>query len=303
MAKTVEWSPLRAYAAKGRHNGAPWPDAVVLATLALVALWVWHSAAGLPQYDWQWSLLGEFIVSKNADGALKPGLLLTGLFTTLRISFWTIFFSLLLGGLIGLFSARKSFLASLPATLYINLFRNTPPLVILFAVYFLAGNMLPVAALEDVIRHLPNAVREFVATCMAPPGQVDRMLAAILALGSYQAAYVAEITRGAIEAVPGAQWDAAYALGFDKIQAMRLIILPQALRLLLPPLTGQFISTIKESALAALISLPDLTFQSLEIMAVSNMTFEIWITAAVIYLLLGMCLLLPGRWLELRAQR
>lgn len=302
MPNTTEWSPLRIYAARGKPKILPWQDALACVTVAAVVCWLWHTAARLPQYDWQWGLLCEFLINRDAAGALKPGLLLTGLFTTLRISFWTILFSFLLGGLLGILSVHKSFLRSLPATLYINLFRNTPPLVILFAAYFFAGNLLPVSALEDAIRQCPSLIRNLVSICIASPGQMDRMLAAVLALGCYQAAYVAEITRGAIEAVPTGQWDAAYALGFEKAAAIRLVILPQALRLLLPPLVGQFISTLKESALASLISLPDLTFQSLEIMAVSNMTFEIWIIAAAMYLIIGMLLAIPGRWLELRSQ-
>lgn len=75
---------------------------------------------------------------------------------------------------------------------------------------------------------------------------------------------------------------------------------PQAVRAILPPLVGQVITTFKDSALASLISLPDLTFQALEVMAISRMTFEVWISAGAIYLLLGVICARYGRWLETR---
>ena len=134
----------------------------------------------------------------------------------------------------------------------------------------------------------------------APEGQLDRMVAAVLTLGVYEGAYVTEIVRGGIEGVPHGQWEASAALGFSRSQQLRLVIFPQAVRAILPPLVGQVITTFKESALASLISLPDLTFQALEVMAISRMTFEVWISAGAIYLLLGVLCARYGRWLETR---
>ena len=133
--------------------------------------------------------------------------------------------------------------------------------------------------------------------------ETDRMLAAVMALGLYEGAYVAEIVRGSVESVPPGQWDAARALGFSRRQSLRLVILPQAARIAMPPLAGQTISAFKDSALASLISLPELTFQSLEVMAVSQMTFEIWISAGALYLLIGLACAALGRWLERRCAR
>lgn len=293
-----DWSPFRAYGKKRASYRLA--DLCVLAALAATGLWLWHGAASLPAYDWNWPLLWQFIVTKDKSGAFEAGLLLRGLLTTLRIGFWTILISLLLGGLAGRLMYRRGLALRLPFQAGLNLLRNTPPLVILFCVYFFAGNILPVTALEDGIRNLPAAVQSLIAAAIAPPGQMDRMLAAVLALGCYQATYVAEIARGALNAVPQGQWDAARALGFSRRHTLKLIIEPQALRLMLPPLTGQCISTLKDSALASLISLPDLTFQSLEIMAVSSMTFEIWLSAAALYLLTGLACAGLGRLAEKR---
>ncbi len=101
--------------------------------------------------------------------------------------------------------------------------------------------------------------REFTETCLspvqelataiyAPVGQLDRMTAAVLALGIYQCAYMAEIFRAGIESVDRGQWDASLALGFSRAQSLRHVILPQSFRLILPPMTGQAISSFKDSA-------------------------------------------------------
>lgn len=298
-----EWSPFRAYASspgRGRRHWVSVPDMLVMAILLVGCCWCFLAARHLAQYDWQWPLLADFLWRRNNADEFKPGLLLLGLFTTLRVGFWTVIFALAAGGALGIATARKSLWLSWPLVMLINLLRNTPPLVLLFFVYFFAGSFLPVNDLENFIRGLGPAWQEWIAILVAQPGQMDRMLAAVLALGLYQAAYIAEIVRGGIEAVNTGQWDAAYSLGFGKLAALSLVILPQAMRLILPALTGQIISVFKDSALASLISLPDLTFQSLEIMAVSSMTFEVWITAAILYLLLGLVCAAIGRILEKR---
>jgi polar amino acid transport system permease protein len=81
---------------------------------------------------------------------------------------------------------------------------------------------------------------------------------------------------------------------------MRHVILPQALRRILPPLTGQFISTVKDSSIVSVISIQELTFQGLELMAATYLTFEVWITVVALYLLVTLTLSLSARKLEAR---
>ena len=283
---------------RGRRPRLAWPDAVILALLACAAIWCAWRMAALPEYHWQWSLLGDFLIRRDASGGLEAGLLLRGLGVTIRIGLWSMLLALGVGALVGLPSANARGLAALPGQINVNLVRNTPPLVLLFLIYFFASGLLPVSALENAIRALPEAARTIIAFGFAPPGQMDRMIAAVLALGLYEGAYVAEIVRGGVESVPKGQWEAAAALGFSSPDRLRLIILPQATRAILPPLAGQTISTFKDSALASLISLPELTFQSLEVMAVSRMTFEIWISAGVLYLAIGAACAALGKRLE-----
>lgn len=291
----TEWSPLKAYAS--RKSGRPWQDILAVVILLIIAIWCVFRASRLPEYDWNWPLLLEFLVSHGKSG-LEPGLLTRGLATTFRLGCWIIIFSILMGVPLGFLNAGRSLRQSFPYQIFINIIRNTPPLVILFCVYFFAGSLIPGSGLKNAAITLPPFWQNLVSTIFASPAEMDRMCAATVALGLYQATYVAEIVRGAIESVPAGQWDAGTALGFSRGQCLRLIILPQAGRLLIPPLTGQFITTFKDSALASLISLPDLTFQSLEIMAISGLTFEVWISSAILYLLIGAACALGGRWLE-----
>ncbi len=295
-----EWSPYAVDERQGRPFSA-WGrvDAAVLAAVLLGIAWfVWRSEI-LTGYPWSWGAMGDFLIRRTAEG-WEPGLLLRGLAVTLRLGIWSMLLALLVGGVLGVVSAGKRGPAVLPVRLFVNAVRNTPPLVLLFLLYFFAGNLLPVSALEQTLRRLPPAFAEAFAWGFAPEGQLDRMIAAVVTLGLYEGAYVTEIVRGGIESVGRGQWEASAALGFSRVQQLRLVILPQAVRPMLPPLVGQIISTFKDSALASLISLPDLTFQALEVMAISRMTFEVWISAGTLYLLLGMLCARCGRWLERR---
>ena len=92
-----------------------------------------------------------------------------------------------------------------------------------------------------------------------------------------------EIVRGGIAGIPKGQWDAGFALGMNRYQIFMNIILPQALRNILSPLAGQFISTIKDSAIMSVISIQELTFHGMEVMATTFLTFEVWITITVLY--------------------
>ena len=271
--------------------------------LALVLAFCWRSME-VTQHAWDWGRLWSFIVTEDKAGGLKAGMLLMGLFSTLRLGFWALLVALLSGGLIGALSARQRGFAALPATLYINALRNTPPLVLLFLVYFFAGSFFaePFLDIEDSIAAMPEWFRSACAVLVAPPGQLDRMAAAVLTLGLYSGAYVAEIVRGAIEGVDRGQWDAAASLGMSDAQQMRWIIFPQAFRTMIPPLTGQCISVFKETTLASVISLPELTFQSLEVMAVSRLTFELWLATAALYLVISTLWAQLGRWLENRGR-
>ena len=278
-----------------------WDALLVAAAVALAAAFVWRSMS-VTQHDWNWAALWPYVVSRDASGAWQAGMLLKGLFCTLRLGFWSLMVALVTGAVVGALSARQRGIAALPGLAYITLLRNTPPLVLLFLVYFFAGSFFtePFLYVEDTVASWPDWAQSLCAALFAPPGQMDRMAAAVLTLGVYSGAYVAEIVRGALEGVDRTQWDASASLGMNGWQQLRWVIAPQALRLMAPPLTGQCISVFKETALASAISLPELTFQSLEVMAVSRMTFELWLVTAALYLVVSCFWAWLGRRLEKR---
>ena len=281
-----------------------WDFVLALAAVILVAAFCWRSAS-VTRHEWDWGAMLPYIVSRDASGSWHAGMLLTGLFGTLRLGFWSLVVALVSGALVGALSANQRGLAAWPAAIYITVLRNTPPLVLLFLVYFFAGSFFtePFLQLESAVASLPSWAQSLCDALFAPAGQTDRMAAAVLTLGLYSGAYVAEIVRGALEAVDKTQWDAAASLGMNGWQQMRWIIAPQAFRLMVPPLTGQCISVFKETALASAISLPELTFQSLEVMAVSRMTFELWIVTAAMYLGVSCFWAWLGRRMERRGFR
>ena len=222
----------------------------------------------------------------------------------MRIGFWSVLLALVLGSFIGIISAHKKGFAALPAKFYVQLIRNIPPLILLFLIFFFTSYVFtePLLQFEFLLQKTPLWMQSFFFNFVAPKGQLDIMVAAILTLGIYEGAYVAEIVRSGIESIPKAQWEAARSQGFTLWQTRHLIIIPQTFRLTLPALVGQSISTFKDTALVSIISLPELTFQSTEVMAVSNITLELWIVVAFLYYIVCYCLEKTGWYFEKKSK-
>lgn len=278
-----------------------WGDILLLAAALALLVLLFFRAREISGESWEWSSLRPYLWYRDEEG-FHWGMLIAGLFMTTRLGLWSLALALISGTLIGMLNAHVRGLAALPMRLYINLLRNTPPLVLLFLVFFFAGSFFsePLLHIEALVQELPSGPQTLIHTLLAPPGQLDRMFAAVLTLGLYEGAYVAEIVRAGIESVPHSQWEAAASQGFSPWQQQRYIIAPQALRVILPPLVGQTISIFKETTLASIISLPELTFQSLEVMAVTRITYELWFITALLYLGLSLFWSRLGAWLEHR---
>ncbi len=118
------------------------------------------------------------------------------------------------------------------------------------------------------------------------PARINSFVSAVAALGLYEGAYISEIVRGGIVSIPDGQWEAAGSVGLSNRRTFRRVILPQAFRKTAFPLAGQFISTIKDSAIVSVISIQELTFQGMELMAATFLTFEVWITITLLYFML-----------------
>ena len=273
-----------------------WLDALLLVLLLAGGVWLALRAhAALPD-QWRWERMAPYLLWRDETG-WHAGLFLRGLAATVRLGCWSGLLALALGLSVGIWTARGRGVSVFAGHALVTLIRNTPPLVLLFLLYFFASERL-FLGLDHWLRTAPPLLREVISAAFAPPGQVDRMAAAVLTLGLYEGAYVAEIVRAGLQSIPAAQWDAGAALGFSRWQRLRLVIVPQSLPLMLPPLAGQCVSTFKDSALASLISVPELTFQGMEVMSVTRLPFETWIVAGLLYLLVSLACTTLFRRLE-----
>ncbi len=240
---------------------------------------------------WRWDRLMPYIFYEDNDGNLAIGMLAKGFIMTIRLGLWVLIVALIFGLSVGMYTANKRGLAVLPFTFFVQTLRNIPPLIFLFLVYFFSGQFLNdfVFTLQDFSYSLSPEGQEILSYIFAPPMQMEGMLSVIIALGLYEGVYISEIVRSSVESIPKAQTEAAHSLGFNKLQTLWYVLLPQANRIMLPPLAGQTISVFKNSALAALVSLPELTFQSIEVMAVTRLTFEVWIVCMISYFFISRC--------------
>ena len=220
-------------------------------------------------YNWQWYRVPAYLWHADA-GRLAAGPLLKGLGVTLKISAVSLVLAFFIGLVTALLRLSASFLGRAVARAYLELIRNTPLLVQLFFVYFVAAPVLGIEAFAS----------------------------AVLALSLFEGAYASEIFRAGIVSIPLGQWEAARSLGLCPWRIYRHVIMPQALRWILPPLTGQGISLIKDSALVSTIAIYDLTMQGRAIISETYLVFEIWFTVAALYLALTLTLSLVVRHFE-----
>ncbi len=226
------------------------------ATLAALAFVIYRGAAAMG-YGWQWYAVPVHF-GRWVDGTWIWGPLPRGLLVTLQISGQALVYSILLGLFVAILRLIGTPVSRLLARVYLEAIRNTPMLIQLYLIYFVLSPILG----------------------------IGRVPAAVLALTIFEGAYIAEIIRGGIVAVPKGQWEAARSLGLPGWVVYARVVLPQAVRLILPPLTGQAVSLIKHSAIVSVIAIFDLTTEGRNIIADTFMTFEIWLTVAAIYLAL-----------------
>lgn len=197
-----------------------------------------------------------------------------GSVVTLKITVISLFFALLIGLLFGLMSTSRSKILRGIATAYVDFLRGTPLLVQIFFIYF---GLPPVLDIK-----------------------IPETTAGILALSLNAGAYLAEIFRGGILSIDKGQMEAARSLGLTHGKAMRLVILPQAVRRMIPAFVNQFIVTLKDTSLLTVIGIREL-MNSGEIIISSNFrSFEIWAVVAVFYFLMIYILSLLSRSLERR---
>jgi len=263
-------------------------DATVLLIVTAAGLYlVYRIQAGL-HYRWHWGAIPQYLFRfDTVAGSWRPNVLVLGLLTTIRLSLWATVLATIIGTVMGLLRVSSGLFNRLIGGTYVEIVRNLPPLVLVFIFYFFIGDqILPALGTERLVSGISGSGRSLLGILFAPPALLVPFLSALLTLALFEGAYITEIVRSGIQSIEAGQWEAAAALGFTKSQQMRHIILPQAVPRILPPLAGQFISTIKDSAIVSVISIQELTFQGMELMATTYFTFEIWITITGLYLML-----------------
>ncbi len=226
-------------------------------------------------------------------------ILLEGLATTLRLSVWATLLAALFGAVTGLMRISSRLFWRLVGGSYVELIRNMPPLVLVFIFYFfVSAQIMPLLGVEAFVRSRPDGVKDVLALLFASPQRFTAFVSGVITVAVFQGAYITEIVRAGIQSIERGQWEASYALGLSWGQQMRWVILPQAVKRVLPPLANEFINTIKYSAIVSVISIQELTFQGMQIMASTYVTIEVWITITAIYMIVCFSLSMGVRKLE-----
>lgn len=277
-------------------------DVIVLLLLVGGIAYLSYQVTTRLNYKWQWEVIPQYLFRYDEDlGRYVPNYLIQGLLTTLRLSFWGIILATIFGLFMGLCRTARRPLLRMISGSYVALLRNLPPLVIIFIFYFfISDQIMPVIGIDTFLRNASDTLQTFFGIFFAPPEYGSTFISALLALALFEGAYITEIFRSGIESVEKGQWEAAHALGLSKYHTLRHIVLPIAFRRILPPLAGQFISLIKDSAIVSIISIQDLSYQGTQLMASTYLTIEIWITIALLYMAMTLPCSLLIRKLELR---
>ena len=168
-----------------------------------------------------------------------------------------------------------------------EIFRNVPLLVQLFIWYFVLPELLP-GGLGEAIKQSDPMTQQF--------------FAALLCLGCFTAARVCEQVRAGIQSLPRGQRNAGLALGFTLPQTYRYVLLPMAFRIVLPPLTSEFLNVFKNSAVASTIGLIELSRQSQQLVDYTAQAYEAFIAVTLLYVLINVTVMLGMRWLERRTR-
>jgi polar amino acid transport system permease protein len=250
---------------------SPLFDIAQFILLIFLILWFFDRGTEGLGYNWQWYLVPQYIFKMTEDG-IQSGPLWQGLMITFRISAISLVLSFAIGLITALFRLSHSFVAKTIARVYLESIRNTPLLIQLFFIYFVLGPVLG----------------------------LSRFPSAVLALSLFEGAYASEIFRAGIVSIRRGQWEAAYSLGLNTFDTYKDIILPQAVRRILPPLTSQAISLVKDSALVSTIAIYDLTMQAQAVIAETFLTFELWFTVAGMYLVVTATLSVIVNFMEIR---
>ena len=239
-------------------------------------------------YNWNWSRVLDFVIYYDEKNArYVPNLLLEGIATTLRLAFWATIVAASIGLVMGFMRTSSNIAMRMISRCYVELVRNIPPVVFIFIFYFfLSGQLMPLIGLDDIDKNGAFVSSGIFFTLFGDPKLFSNFVAGALCLALFEGAYITEIVRAGIQSIPKGQWEAARAVGLSPLDVLLNIIFPQAVRKILPPLAGQFITLIKDSAIVSLISIQELTFLATEVASSTTKVFETWIIVGAMYFIL-----------------
>lgn len=194
--------------------------------------------------------------SPNVNNQNSIDMFIAAFYKTIIISVVAIVMGLGIGIIVGLGRVSHNFLIRVPASVFVEALRGTPLIIQIFFIFF----GLPVLGVH-----------------------LDAIVAASIALGINSGAYQAEIIRGGIQSIPKGQMEAARSTGMSYVQSMRHIILPQGFRLIIPPMTNEYVTVIKDSSLAYTISVMELTYVGNKLVSIYFDPFSIFLFVALLY--------------------
>lgn len=212
-----------------------------------------------------------------------------GIWVTVKITLVSFLFVLVLGLLVGLARLSKSTILRGIATVYVEVIRGIPMMVQIIFWYF---------ASPAIIQKLGSSIGNPAMAAFRPDGTTM----AIFGLTFGYAAYMSEVYRAGIQSISRGQMEAARSLGMTYVQAMRYVILPQAIRVILPPVGNEFITLLKDTALVSAVAVPDLTRRGREFQASTFIIIETWIMVALIYLTMTLLATRLVSWIEKRSK-
>lgn len=252
----------------------PWFDGLQFFLLTGGLVYIAVAGASAFNYNWQWYRIPRLLY-REIDGEFVLGPLIDGLFVTFELSAWALPLSVTVGLITALLRRSDSFAGRYLASGYLQVIRNTPILVQVYIFYFV----------------------------VAPIFGLSPFWACVLALSFHEGSFTAEIFRSGIESVPKGQWEASDSIGLNRYEKYRHIVLPQAVPLMLPPLTGQVVTLIKHSSILSAVAIFDLTTMALDLIAETFMAFEIWLTTGAIYIVVTGTLSIIVGLFEVRLRR
>jgi len=233
-------------------------------------------------YHWNWSIFWD--LTPEGTGTYLHTLLV-GLLWTIATGLAAWIIALVLGSILGVLRTVPRRWVAAIGNVYVEIFRNIPLLVQMFLWYFVIPELLP-RGMGDWIKQMRPPWASFVP--------------AVLCLGFFTAARVAEQVRAGIQALPSGQRMAGTALGLTLPQTYRYVLLPVVFRIILPPLTSEFLNILKNSSVALTIGVVELTAAARAMQEFSFQVFEAFTAATLIYIAMNICVVFAMRWVEHR---